>query len=193
MGAVNGLEERIDRLIGISVGSQLRGRASALGARLVNEVLSIRGLPEKEASRRRLNLGVELSKLEHEKIVPGNLLGDFNQALELYPALVEKYRSLQAPAQIGEDLISLGNNVAFLDRVTDRDFGGPRGALLRSWTAGVFRADETLKRVAARTTGERADPTPGSEELGKVSWNTATALAGVLAVGGLVALGSGSR
>lgn len=185
------LEDRIDRLMTISVGSPLRGRVSALGARLSNEVLSVRGLTEKEAGRRRAALGQEASKLEGEKVVPGHLMADFNQALELYPALVERYRSFQAPASIGEDLISLGNKVAFLGHVTDRDLGGPRGALLRSFVAGVFRVDEALKRVRARTLGGTCDPTPSSEDLGKVSWHTATALAGVIAISGLVLVGGG--
>lgn len=180
----------------ISVGSPLRGRVSALGARLSNEVLSIRGLTEKETARRRAQLALEAVKLEHEKVVPGHLIEDFNQALELYPALVEKYNSLQqlqpstAAASIGQDLVQLGNKVAFLDHVTDRDLGGPRGPILRSWVAGVFRADEALKRVAARTLGEKSDPTPSSADLGKVSWHTATAVAGVIAMGGLVLMGS---
>lgn len=186
----NTLEERIDRLIAISVGSPLRGRVSGLGARLANEVLSIRNLTEKEDARRRTAIGQELSKLEQEKIVPGHLMGDFNQALELYPVLVDKYHRVPAPDSIKGDLVALGNKVAFLDHVTDRDLGGPRGPLLRSWVAGVFGVDEKLKRAAAKALGERSDSTPSSGDLGRVSWSTATALAGVMAMGGLVLMGS---
>jgi hypothetical protein len=190
MRKMTDLEERIDRLLAVSAGSALRGRVSAVGARLSNEVLSVRGLSEKESSSRRAAIAAELAGLEREKVIPGHLMADFNQALELYPVLVEKYRSLGAPAEIREDLVTLGNNVAFLDHVTPRDMAGPRGQILRSWVIGVFAADEALKRIAARAIGQKADPTPSSEDLGKVSWHTATALAGVVAVGGLVLMGT---
>jgi hypothetical protein len=194
---MSSLEERIDRLLCVSVGSPLRGKVSALGARLSNEILSIRGLSEKEILRRRGLIAQEMSKLEAEKVVPGHLLSDFHQAVELYPALVEKYQALAGSGsgsasctRIGEDLVRLGNNVVFLDHVTERDLAGPRGPILRTWVSGVFEADEALKRQAARMLGEKADPTPSSEDLGKISWNTATALAGVLALSGLVVIGS---
>lgn len=184
------LEEGVDRLIVRGTGTLLRGKASALGARLSNEILSIRGLTEKEMKARISSVGAELAASEKMTPVPGHLLGDFNQALELYPDLVERYERLGHPADLGERLIALGNEVAFLDRVTEHDLGGPRGTLLRNWVAGVFLADEALKRQAARTIGEKASVTPASAELGRVSWNTATALAGALAIGGLIAMES---
>lgn len=186
---VQDLERGVDRLLSRSVGTSLRGKVSEVAARLSNEILSIRGLSEKEIAGRVSTVARDLVSLERQAPMPGHLMGDFHQALLLYPELVERYQASKAPASLGERLLALGNEVAFLDKIGERDLGGPRGALLRNWVSGVFLADEALKRHSARTFGEKVDMTPSSEDLGRVNWNTATAVAGALAMGGLLAFG----
>lgn len=194
-------------------GKNPRGALSKLNARLVNEVILLGGrIPENEA-KTRVRLIEKDTELEKAKFsAAGVRLGerlwmsgirqipkagaesltlDFDTALDLYPALVDRYAKSQDP-KIGKQLSEIGVEIFWMknafDRLSSRMSGSDDVEIDLSETlrmadgvSDIFQVNETLKR-AEGVLGKRADVTAPSR---KSAWESIA-----LASGGLATIGA---
>jgi hypothetical protein len=139
------------------------------------------------------------------RIQAQELASQFRHAFDMYPGLVDRYGQITAaPDVIGERLLELDSEAFPLKDAFDAletmlsdereayEIQASTFARMRNFAAGVFQADEALKRLEAAS-GKRSEPTPSAREAGKVSWGTAVAVMGVVAVSGIMTLTLGGR
>jgi hypothetical protein len=197
------LGRQLDRLMLSSVaaemaGCSLRGDISKLGTRLINEVIFVGPqLDAGEAKRRLAALSKEAAAVEKRylalRIRPdGNLLlgdrsrtislprskrailvGDFAQAMELYPKMVDRAMKRSDPKSLGAITSvdrGLFQNKSAFDALAESEadvshVDGATYAAMLNVLGGAFAADEALKRLEGPRRRAEATLPPARENV----------------------------